>query len=159
MNQMQSVGQGFSLFVKYLGSILPRISDRFPFSYDYSSLTAQQPSQNGGILSKLALHFPRVFSFWGRQSQQQIVSGKEDAVSSYEMIRSYDSDEGENRITPSIVDQRFDKDYTELEPDVSNNSSKLSASRFPFYLIYIHYLTCRFSLLFSFFKQFLSSLT
>ncbi|WJX21503.1 hypothetical protein P8452_10933 [Trifolium repens] len=93
------------------------------------SLTAQQPSQNGGILSKLALHFPRVFSFWGRQSQQQIVSGKEDAVSSHEMIRSYDSDEGENRITPSIVDQRFDKDYTQLEPDVSNNSSKLSASR------------------------------
>ncbi|WJX21504.1 hypothetical protein P8452_10933 [Trifolium repens] len=92
-------------------------------------LTAQQPSQNGGILSKLALHFPRVFSFWGRQSQQQIVSGKEDAVSSHEMIRSYDSDEGENRITPSIVDQRFDKDYTQLEPDVSNNSSKLSASR------------------------------
>ncbi|XP_045831151.1 protein ACCUMULATION AND REPLICATION OF CHLOROPLASTS 3 isoform X2 [Trifolium pratense] len=92
-------------------------------------LTVQQPSQNSGILSKLALHFPRVFSFWGRHSQQQIVYGKEDAVSSHEMIRSHDSDEGENRITPSIVDERSDKHYTELEPDVSNNSSKLSALR------------------------------
>ncbi|XP_058768567.1 protein ACCUMULATION AND REPLICATION OF CHLOROPLASTS 3, chloroplastic isoform X3 [Vicia villosa] len=93
------------------------------------SLTVQQPSPNGGILSKLALHFPLVFSFWGRHSVQQNVSGKEDAVSSHEMMRSYSIDERENIVIPSTVNDRFDKQYPELEPDASNNSSKLSVSR------------------------------
>ncbi|XP_024627907.1 protein ACCUMULATION AND REPLICATION OF CHLOROPLASTS 3 isoform X2 [Medicago truncatula] len=92
-------------------------------------LTVQQPSQSGGILSKLALHFPLVFGFWGKHSQQQIVSVKEDAVSSHETMRSYNIDKGENRIAPSIIDDRFDKHCAELQPDTINNSSKLSASR------------------------------
>ncbi|XP_050892152.1 protein ACCUMULATION AND REPLICATION OF CHLOROPLASTS 3, chloroplastic isoform X3 [Lathyrus oleraceus] len=92
-------------------------------------LTVQPPSQNGGILSKLARHFPLVFSFWGRHSMPQIVPGKEDAVSSHEMMRSYNSDEGESMVIPSTVDDRFDKQFAELEPDVSNNSSKLFVLR------------------------------
>jgi hypothetical protein len=113
--------------------------DRFPSSYDYSSSTVQQPSQSGGILSKLALHFPLVFGFWGKHSQQQTVSGKEDA-SSHETMRSYNVDKGENRIAPSIIDDRFDKHCAELEPNTSNNGSKLSASRFPLYLLSLSYM-------------------
>lgn len=67
----------------------------------------------------------------------QIVPGKEDAVSSHEMMRSYNSDEGESMVIPSTVDDRFDKQFAELEPDVSNNSSKLSVLRFYLYLTYI----------------------
>lgn len=137
--------------------MLPRISDSFHSSYDYSSLTVQQASQNGGILSKLALHFPHVFSFWGRHSQQQIGSGKEDAVSSHE-TSSYDIDEGENRVTPSIIDDRFGKYYAELEPDTSNNSSKLSTSRFPPHLTYVILHAGFLSFLVPFFKQILSIL-
>ncbi|XP_057425050.1 protein ACCUMULATION AND REPLICATION OF CHLOROPLASTS 3, chloroplastic isoform X3 [Lotus japonicus] len=92
------------------------------------SLNVQQPSQSGGLLSRLALHFPHVFSFWGKHNQQQMVTGKENAVCE-EMMGSYDIDEGANKIAPSVMDDRFDKYYEELEPAVSNISSKLSASR------------------------------
>lgn len=128
--------------------------NRFPSSYDYCSLTVQQPSQSGGILSKLALHFPLVFGFWGKHSQQQIVSVKEDAVSSHETMRSYNIDKGENRIAPSIIDDRFDKHCAELQPDTINNSSKLSASRFPLYLTYIILHAGSLSFLFPFLNKF-----
>lgn len=114
----------------------------------------QQSSQNGGILSKLALHFPRVFSFWGRRGQQEISSEKEDAVSSDEMKSSLNVHEGANRIAPSVVDDRFDKYYAEMEPAVSNN--KLSPSRFSFYLTNIIILHAS-SPPFPFFDQIFSS--
>lgn len=99
-----------------------------------SSLNVQHSSQKEGILSKLARHFPLVFSFWGRHGQQQVGTEKETAVSSHEMMGSYDIDEGSNRTAPSVIDDRFDKCHEELEPAVSNNSSKLFASRFCLYL-------------------------
>ncbi|XP_061364723.1 protein ACCUMULATION AND REPLICATION OF CHLOROPLASTS 3, chloroplastic isoform X2 [Gastrolobium bilobum] len=89
----------------------------------------KQSSQNGGILSRLALHFPLVFSFWGRHVQQQGGPGKENAESPREVMGSYDIDVGANRITPDVIDDNFNKNYVELEPAVSNNSSKFSASR------------------------------
>jgi hypothetical protein len=55
-------------------------------------------------------------------------------------MRSYNVDKGENRIAPSIIDKRFDKHCAELEPNTSNNSSKLSASRFPLYLLSLSYM-------------------
>lgn len=100
----------------------------------------QQSSQNGGILSKLALHFPRVFSFWGRRSQQEFGSEKENAVPSDEMKSSLSVHEGANRIAPSVADDRFDKYYADMEPAVSNNYSKLSPSRFSLCLILLSYM-------------------
>jgi len=89
----------------------------------------QRSSQNGGILSRLAMHFPLIFFFWGRHSQQQVGTEKRTEVFPPEMMSSDDVDERTNQIALDGVDSNLDKNCVELEPTMSNNS-KLPASRF-----------------------------
>ncbi|KAL2996304.1 hypothetical protein AAZX31_10G266000 [Glycine max] len=90
-------------------------------------LNVQRSSQNGGILSRLALHFPLIFSFWGRHNQQQVGTGKQTEVFPHEVMSSDDIDERTNRITSDNIDNNLDKYYE--EPALRNNSSKLPTSR------------------------------
>lgn len=90
-------------------------------------LNVQRSSQNGGILSRLALHFPLIFSFWGRHNQQQVGTGKQTEVFPHEVMSSDDIDERTNRITSDNIDKNLDKYYE--EPALRNNSSKLPTSR------------------------------
>ena len=90
----------------------------------------KQSSQSGGILSRLALYFPRVFSFWGRHNQQQVHTGKESAVSPQEVMGSYEIAEEPNTNATDFIDDNFNGYYEELEPAVSSNSSKLATTRF-----------------------------
>ncbi|BAT93702.1 Protein ACCUMULATION AND REPLICATION OF CHLOROPLASTS 3 Precursor [Vigna angularis] len=91
-------------------------------------LNVERSSQNGGILSRLAMHFPLIFSFWGRHSQQQVGTGKQTEVFLPEMMSSDDVDEKTNQIASDGIDSNLDKSYEELEPTMSNNS-KFPASR------------------------------
>lgn len=89
----------------------------------------ERSSQNGGILSRLALHFPLIFSFWGRHNEQQVVTGKQTEVFPPQMMSSDDVGERTNQIASDGIDSNLDKNCEELEPALSNNS-KLPASRF-----------------------------
>ncbi|WVY98761.1 hypothetical protein V8G54_030912 [Vigna mungo] len=91
-------------------------------------LNVQRSSQNGGILSRLAMHFPLIFSFWGRHSQQQVGTGKQAEVFPPEMMSSDDVDERTNQIALDGIDSNLDKNCEELEPTMSKNS-KFPASR------------------------------
>lgn len=102
----------------------------------------QRSSQNGGILSRLALHFPLIFSFWGRHNQQQVGTGKQTEVFPHEVMSSDDIDERTNRITSDNIDNNLDKYYE--EPALRNNSSKLPTSRFSLSSL----LTCSFLFIF-----------
>lgn len=105
----------------------------------------QRSSQNGGILSRLALHFPHIFSFWGRHNQQQVSTGKQT-----EVMSSDDIDERTNRIASDNIDSNVHKYYEELESAMSINL-KLPASRF--YLYLTSHLFFSFSLFFYFFNN------
>lgn len=89
----------------------------------------QRSSQNGGILSRLALHFPLIFSFWGRRNQEEVVTGKQTEVFPPQTMSSNEVDERTNQIASDGIDSNPDKYCEELEPAMSNNS-KLPASRF-----------------------------
>ncbi|XP_027363321.1 protein ACCUMULATION AND REPLICATION OF CHLOROPLASTS 3 isoform X4 [Abrus precatorius] len=92
-------------------------------------LNVQQSSQNVGLLSRLALHFPLVFSFWGRHNQQQVGTRKENAASPNELMSSYNIDEETNRIDSDVIDGNLNKYYEELEPTMINDILKFPASR------------------------------
>ncbi|TKY50766.1 ACCUMULATION AND REPLICATION OF CHLOROPLASTS 3 [Spatholobus suberectus] len=92
-------------------------------------LNVQRSSQNGGILSRLALRFPLIFSFWGRHNQGQVGSRKQTEVFPHEVMSTDDIDERTNRIASDDIDSNLDKYYEELEPAMTNNSSKLPVSR------------------------------
>ncbi|XP_029126592.1 protein ACCUMULATION AND REPLICATION OF CHLOROPLASTS 3 isoform X2 [Cajanus cajan] len=89
----------------------------------------QRSSQNVGILSRLAMRFPLIFNFWGRHNQQQVGTGKQTEVFPHEVMSSDDIDKNTNKIATENMDNNLDKYYVELEPPMSNSSSKLSASR------------------------------
>ncbi|ESW14824.1 hypothetical protein PHAVU_007G020500 [Phaseolus vulgaris] len=91
-------------------------------------LNVQRSSQNGGILSRLALHFPLIFSFWGRRNQEEVVTGKQTEVFPPQTMSSVEVDERTNQIASDGIDSNPDKYCEELEPAMSNNS-KLPASR------------------------------
>ncbi|KAK7280560.1 hypothetical protein RJT34_25624 [Clitoria ternatea] len=93
------------------------------------SLNLQQSSQNGSILSRLALHFPLFFSFWGRRNQQQDGTVTENAVSPHEVMGSYDIDEGTNWVASDVIDGNLNKYHEELGSGMSDNISNLPASR------------------------------
>ncbi|MED6107547.1 hypothetical protein PIB30_015079 [Stylosanthes scabra] len=89
----------------------------------------KQSVQSVGILSRLALHFPRVFSFWGMHNQQQVHVGKECATSSQKVVESYEMKE-ENRNAAHFVDGSFNNHDEQLKPRVNSSSSKLATLRF-----------------------------
>ncbi|XP_054825456.1 protein ACCUMULATION AND REPLICATION OF CHLOROPLASTS 3, chloroplastic isoform X3 [Prosopis cineraria] len=70
------------------------------------SINVQQSSLSGGMLSRLARHFP-LFSFWGKHQQQPADTRKEN--------------ESEN--------DKFNKDFESSEPLVSNKTTKSNALR------------------------------
>ncbi|XP_072059666.1 protein ACCUMULATION AND REPLICATION OF CHLOROPLASTS 3, chloroplastic isoform X4 [Arachis hypogaea] len=90
----------------------------------------KQSVQSVGILSRLALHFPRLFSFWGTHNQQQVHTGKECAVTPQKVMESYERDEEPNKNAAHFVDGSFNNHNEQLEPRVSSSSSKLATSRF-----------------------------
>ncbi|XP_020987061.1 protein ACCUMULATION AND REPLICATION OF CHLOROPLASTS 3, chloroplastic isoform X3 [Arachis duranensis] len=94
------------------------------------SSNVKQSVQSVGILSRLALHFPRLFSFWGTHNQQQVHTGKECAVTPQKVMESYERDEEPNKNAAHFVDGSFNNHNEQLEPRVSSSSSKLATSRF-----------------------------
>ncbi|MED6161054.1 hypothetical protein PIB30_057142 [Stylosanthes scabra] len=89
----------------------------------------KQSVQSIGILARLALHFPRVFSFWGTHNQQQVHVGKECATSSQKVMESYEMKE-ESRNAADSVDGSFSNHDEQLKPRVNSSSSKLATLRF-----------------------------
>ncbi|KAL2324020.1 hypothetical protein Fmac_023078 [Flemingia macrophylla] len=89
----------------------------------------QRSSQNVGILSRLAMRFPLIFSFWGRHNPQQVDTRKQSEVFPHEVMSYNGIDEKTNTIASANMDSNLDKYNEELEPAMRNNSLKLSASR------------------------------
>lgn len=75
------------------------------------------------------MHFPLIFSFWGRHSQQEVGTGKQTEVFPPEMMSCDDVDERTNQIALDGIDSNLDKKCEELEPTMSKNS-KFPALRF-----------------------------
>lgn len=121
----------FSVFLLFLISSTCWVSC---FVIVNSSSNVKQSVQSVGILSRLALHFPRLFSFWGTHNQQQVHTGKECAVTPQKVMESYERDEEPNKNAAHFVDGSFNNHNEQLEPRVSSSSSKLATSRFSLYL-------------------------
>lgn len=91
----------------------------------------QQFSQSGGILSRLAQHFP-LFNFWGKHQHQPADTGKEkstESISPSQVTEAIEFNDG-GRIASDLIDDKFNKDFESLEPLISNETMKSNESRF-----------------------------
>ncbi|KAI9075711.1 hypothetical protein K1719_042327 [Acacia pycnantha] len=94
-------------------------------------INMQQFSQSGGMLSRLAQHFPLLFSFWGKRQHQPADTGKEnstESISHSQVTESYESNDGD-RSASDMIDDKFYKNFESLEPLVSNKTMKSNESR------------------------------
>ncbi|KAK4264122.1 hypothetical protein QN277_029454 [Acacia crassicarpa] len=94
-------------------------------------INMQQFSQSGGMLSRLAQHFPLLFSFWGKRQHQPADTGKEnstESISHSQVTESYELNDGD-RSASDMIDDKFYKNFESLEPLVSNKNMKSNESR------------------------------
>ncbi|XP_028752621.1 protein ACCUMULATION AND REPLICATION OF CHLOROPLASTS 3-like isoform X2 [Neltuma alba] len=94
-------------------------------------INMQQRSQSGGMLSRLAQHFPLLCRFWGGHQNEPADSRKENLTGSIapsQVTKLYEFNDGD-RIASDEIDEKFDKDFESLEPTVGNKTVKSNESR------------------------------